>query len=144
MTKLGIWFVFFSWIFWYLANFRVFPRKKTCVQTHSIKQEWAYPLPTLCENFFLRMGLRNCASMAGFPKMEVNFHNFFEDFIHVWAGYGLKVYANHTKPYLRLLYIIGQGDIPNEGAPWGWQSAGVSHFGGIFYIFCINKKNLPW
>ena len=80
MTKLGIWFVFFSWIFSFLANFRVFPGKKSCVQTHSIKQEWAYPLPTLCENFFWRMVLRNCASMAGFPKMEVNFHNFFRGF----------------------------------------------------------------
>ena len=29
---------------------------------------------------------------------------------------------------------MGQGGIPNEGAPWGWQSAGLSHFGGNFYI----------
>ena len=39
------------------------------------------PPPTYSlRNFFLRMGLRNCASMAGFPKMEVNFHNFFRGF----------------------------------------------------------------
>ena len=72
--------LFFSWIFSFLANFRVFPGKTSCVQTHSIKQEWAYPLPTLCEKFFLRMALRNCASMAGFPEMEVNFHNYFRGF----------------------------------------------------------------
>ena len=61
----------------------------------------------------------------------------FEDFIHVWAGYGLKVYANHTKPCLRLLYIIGQGDIPNTWAPRGRQSAGLNHFGVILYMLYI-------
>ena len=45
--------------------------------------------------------------------------------------------ANHTKPYLCLLYIIGQGNIPNTRAPRGRQSAGLNHFGVIFYILYI-------
>ena len=45
--------------------------------------------------------------------------------------------ANHTKPYLCLLYIIGQGNIPNTRAPRGRQSAGLNHFWGIFYILYI-------
>ena len=61
----------------FLVKFKVFPVKTWCLQTHSAKQNWTYPLPTLCENFFWKMGLRNSASMAGFPKMEVNFHKFF-------------------------------------------------------------------
>ena len=47
------------------------------------------------------------------------------------------MYANHTKPYLRLLYILEQGDIPNTWAPRGLQSAGLDHFGVIFYILYI-------
>ena len=45
---------------------------------------------------------------------------------------------------------MGQGFIPNEGAPWGWQSAGFSHFGGIFYILYmgtvggIGKEPISW
>ena len=75
---------------------------------------------------------------------------FFEDFIPVWAGYGLKVYENHTKPYLHLLYIIEQGDIPNTWAPRGRQSAGLSHFGGNFYILYmrtvggLGKEPISW
>ena len=75
---------------------------------------------------------------------------FFEDFIHVWAGYGLKVYENHTKPYLHLLYIIEQGDIPNTWALRGRQPAGLSHFGGNFYILYmrtvggIGKQPFSW
>ena len=75
---------------------------------------------------------------------------FFEDFIHVWAGYGLKVYENHNKPYLLLLYIIEQGDIPNTWALRGRQPAGLSHFGGNFYILYmrtvggIGKQPFSW
>ena len=60
------------------------------------------------------MGLRKPASTEEFPKMDVNFPNFFSRISFKYElDRGGKVYANHTKPYLRLLYIIGQGGIPN-------------------------------
>ena len=45
---------------------------------------------------------------------------------------------------------MGQGYIQNEGAPWGWQSAGLSYSEGSFYILYmgtvggIGKEPILW
>ena len=44
------------------------------------KTEMGVPSTYSLRNFFLKMGLRKSASMAGSPKMAANFHNFFRGY----------------------------------------------------------------
>ena len=93
------------------------------------------------------MGLRNCASMAGFPKMEVNFHNFFRGFHSrmswIWVKSLCKPYQ--TLPASSVHYRAG------FYPEWrGCLRLTLSHFGGIFYILYmgtvggIGKEPISW
>ena len=62
------------------GQFQSFSREKIMRANAFYKTRMALPPTYSLRKFFLRMGLRNCASMAGFPKMKVNFHNFFRGF----------------------------------------------------------------
>ena len=61
-----------------------------------LKTKMGLPSTYSLRNFFLTIGLRKTASKAGFPKMEVNFHNYFRGFHSrmswIWAKSLCKPY----------------------------------------------------